>query len=96
MEIVKQTENKLLGRKEYVIKMQNTGATPKRMELKKEIAKKLKIDESLVNINFVGHQYGSSDLKIRAKAYDNEKSLKMNARPHMVKRNNPVAKTEEN
>lgn len=87
MEILQDTENKLLGRREVLATMSNEKGTPKRVEIKKELAKVLKVKEDLVIVNKVTHNYGSSNLTIRAKVYDDEKSLKINARPHMVKRN---------
>lgn len=87
MEIIQNTENKLLGRKEVLATMSNEKGTPKRLEIKKELAKVLKVKEDLVVVNKVTHKYGSSNLNIRAKVYDDEKSFKINARPHMVLRN---------
>lgn len=87
MEIIQNTENKLLGRKEIVAKMENEKGTPKRAEIKKAIAKALKAKEELITVNKVTHQFGNSNITIRAKVYDDEKSFKTNARPHMVKRN---------
>lgn len=94
MEIIENKENKLLGRKEILAKMSSDGATPRRVQVKKEIAKKLKVDESLVIVNSVENAFGDTNVNIRAKVYENKESLERNARPHMVKRNHveePVA-----
>lgn len=95
MEIIKDIENKLLGRREIVAKLVSESSTPKRVEIKKTLAKKLKVDESLVIVNHIGSYFGDSDIRVRAKVYNSEEALKKNARPHMVKRNAVANAAEE-
>jgi ribosomal protein S24E len=95
MEILQNVENKLLGRREILAIMSNEKGTPKRVDIRKELAKALKVKEDLIMVNKVTHQYGSSNIEIKAKAYENEKSLKINARPHMIKRNSAAEHAEE-
>jgi len=90
MEIVKNIENKLFGRHEVEAVMQNAGATPTRADIKKAIAKQLKVEENLVIVNNVKNHFGGGKVKIIAKVYDNEELLNKNARPHMIKRNTAV------
>jgi ribosomal protein S24E len=87
MEILKNNENKLLKRKEIEARLDNLSATPSRIEVKKELAKKLKVDESLVIVNEIKHDYGDPKAYVKAKIYNSEKDLQVNARPHMIKRN---------
>ncbi|MDA3855970.1 MAG: hypothetical protein PF569_06915 [Candidatus Woesearchaeota archaeon] len=98
VEIVKNVENKLLGRLEVEALIPNTGATISRENIKKDIAKKLKVSADLVIINHAGSYYGDTQVRVRAKVYDSKESLEKNARPHMVKRNSAavvVAEGEE-
>ena len=95
MEIIENKENKLLGRKEIVAKLVNEGATPKRVEIKKALAKKLKVKEELVIVNKVSNYFGDNNVQIKAKVYDNIKSLELNARPYMIKRNHVEAPVVE-
>ena len=87
MEILKNIENKLLKRKEIEARLDNSSKTPSREEVKKAIAKQLKVDESLVIVNEVVHDFGDPDVYIKAKVYNSVEDLKVNARPHMIKRN---------
>lgn len=95
MEVVKNIENKLLKRREIEAVMQNSSSTPTRAEIKKAIAKQLKVDEDLVVVNHIGSYFGVPNINIKAKVYDDKKSLEMNARPHMVKRNTFTQPKEE-
>ncbi len=95
IQIKNNVENKLLGRKEIFAVMNNDGGTPKRAEVRKALAKQLKVDEKLVVVNKVTSYYGNTELNVKAKVYDNEKSLNTNARPHMRKRNAVVEEVVE-
>lgn len=96
IEIIKKQENKLLGRIEIkaVMDKQN-GATMKREEVRKALAKQLKVDEKFVVVNKITSYFGDNQLNVLAKVYDDEKSLKTNARPHMIKRNTVVKEEVE-
>ncbi len=92
--ITKNVENKLLSRKEIEAVIPNENGTLSRAVIKKEIAKKLKVDENLVIVNNASNYFGNNEVRVKAKVYDTKESLKANARPHMVKRNHvevPVA-----
>lgn len=96
MKIIKKQENKLLSRIEVKAVIDtNNGSTMKREEVKKMLAKELKVDEKLVIINKVTSYFGKNELNVIAKVYDDEKALGINARPHMVKRNTAEVKKEE-
>ena len=95
VEIIKNVENKLLSRKEILAKIPNTGSTPSRADIRKELAKKLKADESLIVINLAQNYFGDSVVNVRAKVYDTKEALEKYARPHMVKRNTVVQEAAE-
>ena len=87
VEVIKNVENKLLGRKEVEALIPSNGATLSRSDIKKEIAKVLKVKEDLVIVNHAVSYYGDNQVRIKAKVYENKESLEKHARPHMVKRN---------
>jgi len=97
IEIIKKQENKLLGRTEIkaTITKDINSPTMKRIEVKKVIAKHLKVDEKFVVVNKITSYFGNNQLNVLAKIYNDEKSLKTNARPHMIKRNTIEVKKEE-
>ncbi len=89
MEIVKDVENKLMGRRELECFVENDSATLTRMQIKSAIAKKLKIDENLIIVKHISNTFGDSNIKIEARVYDSLEVLQKNARPHLIKRNSP-------
>jgi len=95
MEIVKNFENKLLGRKEIIAKLEVENATISRVEVKLKLAKTLKVDEKLIIIKEIKTHFGSKFVNVFANIYDNEKVLNETSRDHLVKRNTPKKKDEE-
>lgn len=87
MEIIKQVENKLLKRLEIECVFENNSSTLKREEVLKQISKKLKVDENLVIVNHIGNYFGSSQVRVKAKVYEDLNAKDKYARPHMIKRN---------
>lgn len=88
MEVVKQFENKLLNRTEVegVMKL-GVAPIPSRVEVKKNLAKKLKVDEKLIVVNKISSSYGSSEIKVDANVYKDEATLKKITNEHLIKRN---------
>jgi len=93
MKIIKENDNKLLCRKEVVAFFENEGTTRTRADIKSEIAKKFKADENLIIVREIKTHFGSQNFDVTAMIYDDEKSLKLIANEHFIKRNAP--KTEE-
>ena len=91
MEIVKNNENKLLGRNEVTAKLTVEKATLSRADAKSKLAKALKVEEDLIIVKKIKSIFGSLDVVIEANIYDSKESLEKNARPHLVKRNAPAA-----
>ena len=75
LEILKEKEMPLLERKRITAKLSFTGATPRRTELRKDIAKKQKVDEKLVAIRHVFQTFGSPNAKVIAHIYKDFKAL---------------------
>lgn len=96
MEIIKELENKLLGRKEVTAKVNREGATISRATAKTQLAKALKVEEDLIIVKEVRSHYGDANVLVFANIYDSVESLNKNARPHLIKRNTAkVAEKEE-
>ena len=77
MKIISQNKSVLLKRTEIVANLDHVGkATPKRSEIKKQLAKEFKKDEKLVVIKHIYTNFGAGTSKIIANVYDNEEALK--------------------
>lgn len=87
MEIVKNFDNKLLHRKEIVGTLANSGVTPSRIQVRKEIAKKLKVDDKLVVVNKISSSFGNSNVTIEAVVYEKKETLEKLTHAHIKKRN---------
>ena len=87
MEIVKDFDNKLLNRKEVIAKFDGDGATPARSAVRKDIAKKLKVDEKLIIINKISSHFGGTDVSVKANVYGDAETLNKVTPEHLVKRN---------
>ena len=95
MEIVKNFENKLLNRKQITAKLTVEGATLSRADAKANIAKALKVEEDLIIIKEIKSTFGSTEVVVEANVYDSKENLEKNARPHLIKRNNPASTDAE-
>ncbi|MBU2589470.1 MAG: hypothetical protein KKA65_01940 [Nanoarchaeota archaeon] len=69
LDIVQEKEMPLLERKRVTANLSFNGATPSKAELRKDIAKKLKVDEKLVAIRHVYQKFGSSNAKLIVHVY---------------------------
>lgn len=75
-EIIKEKAMPLLNRKRITLSAKFVGGkTPSNGDVKKEVAKKLKADESLVAIRHIYQKFGSGEAKVIAHIYDNIESL---------------------
>lgn len=87
MEVVKDFDNKLLNRKDIVVKIENDSVTPSRKELRAQIAKQFKVDENLVIVKMVKTYYGSRNVDVFGNIYKDRKTLERLTNEHIVKRN---------
>ena len=95
MEIIENFENKLLNRKQITAKEKVSGTTLSRKDAKSKIAKALKVEEDLIIVKEIKSHFGSLDVIITANVYDSKDSLEKNARPHLIKRNNPAKEADK-
>jgi len=88
--IDKQTENKLLGRKEIHFTAKYSGKTPSRDELKEELCKKLNLDPSRTVIVRASQLYGSPSSEVVAYSYESDEAMKT-VPEYITKRGAPKA-----
>tara|TARA_Y100000296_G_C5151666_1_gene246749 strand:+ start:730 stop:1104 length:375 start_codon:yes stop_codon:yes gene_type:complete len=74
--ITKQTESPLLSRKRIISEVSFKGKTPSRLELKKELASKLKTKQELIEIRHIYGKFGEEKAKLIAHVYEDEKVMK--------------------
>lgn len=96
MEVVKDFENKLIGRHEVVLRRDGEeGNTPSRAKIKQEVAKQFKVEENLVVVKRILTHFGAASVEIEANIYDDENVLKRVENEYMIKRNSPPVKEGE-
>jgi small subunit ribosomal protein S24e len=76
LQIIKDEHKPLLNRREISAKVSFEGATPKREDIRKIVAAKLKADEKLVLVNRIHPEYGSQSAKLSVHIYDDDKSMR--------------------
>jgi len=87
VEITKENENQLLGRKEVFFKLQHEGASPSREEARNALIKALKCSPNLLVIDKMGTEFGKRETVGYVKVYESEERLKEIEREHIIKRN---------
>ena len=95
MEVVKESDNKLLGRKEVLVQFETEGSTHAREKVKEEIAKKFKVKENLVVVNSIKSHYGSLNVLVSANVYDKKETLERLTSKHIADRNSKGVSKEE-
>lgn len=75
-EIIKQEDNRLLNRKQFVVKVNEVTATPKRIDIWKAFSAKQGLDENKLIVDKVINETGLREITVYFKYYDNEADLK--------------------
>lgn len=70
-------------------------ATPSRMTLKEDIAKKVKAKPEVVIVRNVTSSYGGGGATVTVVAYKDEKSIKQFEPQHIIKKNTPAPAEEK-
>ncbi len=92
--IISKESNKLLNKDVVKAEMLFEGATPSRVEIKKEFAKKNKFNPQLVVLKKIMNVFGERKLKLIIEIYKDEKALK-NASKIYAKRDSKSVKEEK-
>jgi ribosomal protein S24E len=95
IQITKDEKKPLLKRRELTGKIGYEAKTPARLEVRKELAKKLNVKEELVVVKRIKPDYGSQSAKLEADIYDDEKTLKDVEQNYMLVRHGAGEKKEE-
>ncbi|MCA9478718.1 MAG: hypothetical protein KDK61_08815 [Simkania sp.] len=84
--ITKQTENPLLSRKEVEAKIIFEGATPKRSDVQKDLAKAVKAAEKMVIVQTIQTVFGQTQAQVVAHVYSDENAMKANERANLLEK----------
>lgn len=79
MEEVKNIHNKLLKRKEIIVKLESE-SNPGMINMQKKVAEKMKVDEELVIIKKINSRFGRNVFEVEVFVYDSAKD-KSNTEP---------------
>lgn len=93
MKVKSDFENKLLGRREVKVTIDNSEATITRIDAKAQVVKQFKAEENLVIVESINTHYGNGNVLVEASIYDNKETLEKVVAKHIQKRN--VSKTVE-
>ena len=75
-EILKEQDNRLLNRKQYVVRVTGIEVTPKREDVWKAFGVKQGLDENRLVVDKIEGKTGLRDVVVYFKYYDDEASLK--------------------
>jgi len=76
IKITNDEKNPLFKRREIIAYLGHDNKTPTRLEIKKELSKKLGVKEDLVVVKRVTPDFGTPAAKLEAIVYDDENTLK--------------------
>lgn len=85
----------LFKRREITARLGYADKTPSRLEIRKELAKKLNVKEELVVVTRINPAYGAPAAKLDVIVYDDEKALKAIEAEYMVNRHLPKEEKEK-
>lgn len=97
VQIVSTKENPLLKRKEVSFRVEQDpkGKTPARLEVKKALAAKLKINEEMVFVKKMQTMTGTHIAVGNATAYETVEQAKLIEPEYIIKRNSPPEEPKE-
>lgn len=96
LEILKETENKTLGRREIEFRIDHQGGTtPSRLDVQNKIVAQYDANASTVVIRYLDTKFGAGISQGTARIYADEEKLKRVELGHIVKRHEPKKKAAE-
>lgn len=93
IEIKEKKESPLLSRIEVIADLSYENTTPSNVEIKKQLAKKLNVDEKLVMIKNIKTYFGMHKAKIFANVYKKDKDIR--EPEHIFRKQEPKEKKEK-
>ena len=94
LEIQKDWDNPLLSRRRVTLLVEYDGATPSRAVIRKEVAKKVGAEESLITIRHVYSRFGRQKAKVVAHVYTYAEVLKKLEDEYVQKRHGAGAEAK--
>jgi small subunit ribosomal protein S24e len=92
--ITKDERKPLLKRREIIGRIGYEGKTPSRMDVRKELAKKLGAKEELLLVQKIMPEFGNRAAKLEVHIYDDEATMKAVELSFNIKKHFPEAKKE--
>lgn len=93
--VVSNTENKLLDRKEIDAEINFDGATPKREELKAAVCQKIALSPDLTVLRKVENSFGTKSVRVTAYSYTTKEALEATEAEYVKNREGMKKKEEE-
>ncbi|MFP4567399.1 MAG: hypothetical protein ACLFN8_00490 [Candidatus Woesearchaeota archaeon] len=90
-----QEKQAVVPRQEIMLEVAFEKSTPKRLDLKREIAKKTKTTEDLLIIKKIFTDYGKRCAQVTVYAYKDEETLKKIEFPKVIEKNFPKQEKKE-
>jgi len=94
IQVLSDEKKPLFKRREITAKLGYEDKTPSRLEIRKELAKKLRVKEELVVVKRIKPAYGTPLAGLEINIYDDEKALKELEDKYMVNRHLAKEKKE--
>ncbi|MEM3374521.1 MAG: hypothetical protein QXE31_04845 [Candidatus Woesearchaeota archaeon] len=94
LHLLKEKEMKLLSRKRVSLEV-DSKATPSRLELIKEISKKLNHPEDLIVIKHIYPQFGKNKAKVIAHLYQDKEKMKIFELKELLDKHKPKEEKKE-
>jgi small subunit ribosomal protein S24e len=95
LEIIKEKETPLLSRKRVTVTCTYEGKTPSRVDLRKKIAEKLKVQEDLLVIRHIYTRFGQTWAKAITHVYSDAETMMRLEGSHMVDKQSGKKKAAE-
>ncbi|MFQ5800317.1 MAG: 30S ribosomal protein S24e [Candidatus Hydrothermarchaeales archaeon] len=87
IDVLSEKENPLLKRKEVVVRILHSGATPTRSEIRNKLVAKLNADSNTLILSPLEQRYGSAETLAKVKIYrSKERALQVESR-HIIRKN---------
>jgi len=93
--VKKDTENKLLARREILCDAVYSESTPSRERIKEEVVKKLNLDPKLTVVAKINQLYGITKSEVSIYSYKNEEAMKIEPKFRLERLNKKKAAEQQ-
>ena len=95
LEIIEDRKNPLLGRREIEVIIIYESGTPKREEVREEIAKRYNVEKERVIIEKMESLFGAKKARVHIHIYDSAEYAKMYERKHILKKHGLLVEVKQ-